>query len=327
MSRSRSSFPSASSYLAEHLQRIDEDEQVICALCRKSSEPLSGGALPDDVNDISGPWSLYNGERHDIEHVYVHRQCAVGPIHLTSSLSFLTERRQLWSPRCFVDSKSGEMQNVALEVIRARSLFCDVCRKSGAAIGCLEPRCRRSFHLACAEQALCFIDRQSYRLLCGECGSVDLFKRYFSDVDPNSLLFATSTQLYEMAKKHIARKVAADQEQVSPHYTLARILLYMLSRNRGVIDKVHEANGEVRTASIGSALSRSLGAAAVTPAPADLSAVCGLDDVVTMLKEAVLLPLVYPALLKRLHVRPSRGILLHGPPGTGKVGTGSERHC
>lgn len=44
----------------------------------------------------------------------------------------------------------------------------------------------------------------------------------------------------------------------------------------------------------------------------------GLDSAKTLLKEAVLYPLVYPKLFTRLPI-PWKGILLYGPPGTGKT--------
>ncbi len=45
----------------------------------------------------------------------------------------------------------------------------------------------------------------------------------------------------------------------------------------------------------------------------------GLGDTVDQLREMVELPLRYPELFQRLGVDPPRGVLLHGPPGTGKT--------
>ena len=45
----------------------------------------------------------------------------------------------------------------------------------------------------------------------------------------------------------------------------------------------------------------------------------GIGDTVRQLRELVELPLRYPELFRRLGVDPPKGVLLHGPPGTGKT--------
>ena len=45
----------------------------------------------------------------------------------------------------------------------------------------------------------------------------------------------------------------------------------------------------------------------------------GLGDTIDQIREMVELPLRYPELFQRLGVDPPRGVLLHGPPGTGKT--------
>lgn len=49
------------------------------------------------------------------------------------------------------------------------------------------------------------------------------------------------------------------------------------------------------------------------------SSVGGLSAQIDQLKEAIQLPLQAPEVLRRYGVRPPRGVLLHGPPGTGKT--------
>ncbi|MBV9840517.1 MAG: CDC48 family AAA ATPase [Sphingomonadaceae bacterium] len=45
----------------------------------------------------------------------------------------------------------------------------------------------------------------------------------------------------------------------------------------------------------------------------------GLGDTIDQIREMVELPLRYPELFERLGVEPPKGVLLHGPPGTGKT--------
>lgn len=45
----------------------------------------------------------------------------------------------------------------------------------------------------------------------------------------------------------------------------------------------------------------------------------GMGDTIDQLREMVELPLRYPELFQRLGVEPPKGVLLHGPPGTGKT--------
>ncbi|MBH0014798.1 AAA family ATPase, partial [Pseudoalteromonas sp. NZS100_1] len=45
----------------------------------------------------------------------------------------------------------------------------------------------------------------------------------------------------------------------------------------------------------------------------------GLGDTIDQLREMVELPLRYPELFERLGVDPPKGVMLHGPPGTGKT--------
>ncbi|XBW38299.1 hypothetical protein QEN19_003888 [Hanseniaspora menglaensis] len=56
-----------------------------------------------------------------------------------------------------------------------------------------------------------------------------------------------------------------------------------------------------------------------SPPLSDLSQLGGMDDIVSQLMELIGLPILHPEIYKTTGVEPSRGILLHGPPGCGKT--------
>ncbi|HUD29502.1 MAG TPA: CDC48 family AAA ATPase [Novosphingobium sp.] len=97
----------------------------------------------------------------------------------------------------------------------------------------------------------------------------------------------------------------------APAYALTQIRLNVVSTTprgivhidentevelREVFEEAHDARGDVNYDDVG-----------------------GMGDTIRQLREMVELPLRYPELFTRLGVAPPKGVLLHGPPGTGKT--------
>lgn len=124
-----------------------------CAFCHKEDlsgfDPgvwhpeLGGEALVGySLGQLRGLWELK--ELH--ERFFAHRQCAI------------------WAPMVF--RKGPEWRNVPQELHRARGILCAECRRGGAANGCVSPACRKSYHLACAGAAHCYLDYRKHILYC-----------------------------------------------------------------------------------------------------------------------------------------------------------------
>lgn len=122
-----------------------------------------------------------------------------------------------------------------------------------------------------------------------------------------------------------------------PHHTARSAALATTSRASGVGGAMHTLAGNIlgnpknsggSGGGGGDAGGRRLNAGGVASAgdvqpmavdgSVDWGKVGGLEGHVEALKEMVLLPLLYPEVFDGLGVTPPRGVLFHGPPGTGK---------
>ncbi|XP_042670346.1 G2/M phase-specific E3 ubiquitin-protein ligase isoform X2 [Centrocercus urophasianus] len=68
------------------------------------------------------------------------------------------------------------IEDIRKEVNRAARLVCNICRKKGASIGCVAPKCKRSYHFPCGLQKECvFQFMEDFRSYCWEHKPVQIF--------------------------------------------------------------------------------------------------------------------------------------------------------
>ncbi|XP_015720452.1 G2/M phase-specific E3 ubiquitin-protein ligase isoform X4 [Coturnix japonica] len=68
------------------------------------------------------------------------------------------------------------VEDIRKEVNRAARLACNICRKKGASIGCVAPKCKRSYHFPCGLQKECvFQFMEDFRSYCWEHKPVQIF--------------------------------------------------------------------------------------------------------------------------------------------------------
>ncbi|KAI8827196.1 P-loop containing nucleoside triphosphate hydrolase protein [Fimicolochytrium jonesii] len=80
------------------------------------------------------------------------------------------------------------------------------------------------------------------------------------------------------------------------------------SSNSETTDPSHELVGSFEKLSLGKK---------ITPKPID--PIPGLEKAYQGLMDVIMYPLLYPAMIEKLHVEPPKGVLLYGPPGVGKT--------
>ncbi|KAK6150097.1 hypothetical protein DH2020_017622 [Rehmannia glutinosa] len=115
---------------------------VRCAFCQSSEESEASGSM---VHYLNG--KLVTDHRNATGALHVHRNC--------------TE----WAPNVYFDD--DKVINLENELSRSRRITCCCCGIKGAALGCYEKSCRKSFHVTCARLTPeCRWDCENFVMLC-----------------------------------------------------------------------------------------------------------------------------------------------------------------
>ncbi|KAL5716339.1 hypothetical protein ACHQM5_018050 [Ranunculus cassubicifolius] len=117
--------------------------QISCVFCHSPKESEASGKMMHYSNGKSVAPN-YHGE-HSV--IHAHRNC--------------TE----WAPNVYFDDETAI--NLESELARSKKIKCSLCGIKGAALGCYEKSCRKSFHVPCAKLVQqCRWDTDNFVMLC-----------------------------------------------------------------------------------------------------------------------------------------------------------------
>ncbi|XP_051125585.1 protein BREAST CANCER SUSCEPTIBILITY 1 homolog [Andrographis paniculata] len=116
---------------------------ICCAFCQSSEETEASGSLVQYVNGKL----VEDNHSAKTEGIHVHKYCAE------------------WAPNVYFEDDS--IINLETELSRSRRITCSCCGTKGAALGCYEKSCRKSFHVTCARLTPeCRWDYEHFVMLC-----------------------------------------------------------------------------------------------------------------------------------------------------------------
>ncbi|TVU20642.1 hypothetical protein EJB05_36857 [Eragrostis curvula] len=117
--------------------------KVFCAFCQSSDITEDSGEMVHYHNGKQVP-AEFNGGAHVI---HSHKNCLE------------------WAPDVYFEDES--VFNLTTELARSKRIKCACCGIKGAALGCFEMSCRKSFHVTCAKLIPeCRWDNENFVMLC-----------------------------------------------------------------------------------------------------------------------------------------------------------------
>ncbi|KAK9907858.1 hypothetical protein M0R45_000045 [Rubus argutus] len=242
------------------------------------------GDEPGWLGRLLGPIN----DRYGIAGTWVHQHCAV------------------WSPEVYF-AGVGCLKNIRAALFRGRALKCTRCGRPGATIGCRVDRCSRTYHLPCARAMNCVFDHRKFLIAC--TGHRKLFQPLgYQYLSHKKKLKAKKMKLEIRKLSNDAwRKDIEAEEKWLENCGDDEEFLKRESK------RLHRDLVRIAPVYIGGSDSES------GKLFQGWESVAGLQNVITCMKEVVILPLLYPEFFDSLSLTPPRGVLLHGYPGTGKT--------
>ncbi|KAL1555779.1 protein BREAST CANCER SUSCEPTIBILITY 1 [Salvia divinorum] len=114
---------------------------ICCAFCQSSEESEASGIM---VHYVGGKLVMDDARKNVI---HVHKNCAE------------------WAPNVYFEDDT--VVNLENELSRSRRIRCCCCGIKGAALGCYDKSCRKSFHVPCARLTPeCRWDSENFVMLC-----------------------------------------------------------------------------------------------------------------------------------------------------------------
>ncbi|KAM7258640.1 hypothetical protein ACFE04_014381 [Oxalis oulophora] len=118
-------------------------EKLQCAFCHSSEDSEPPGQMAHYHNGRSVALDFNGGTKI----IHCHKECAE------------------WAPNVYFENDTAI--NLEAELARSRRIKCCCCGLKGAALGCYEKSCRKSFHVPCAKMTpQCRWDSDNFVMLC-----------------------------------------------------------------------------------------------------------------------------------------------------------------
>lgn len=126
-----------------HLLAVSSTNKIQCAFCQSAKESEASGVM---VHYLKGK-PISGDETRGPNVIHSHKYC--------------TE----WAPNVFF--QDDDAINLEAELARSRKIKCGLCGTRGAALGCFQKSCRKSFHVTCAKMTPNFRwDYDNFVALC-----------------------------------------------------------------------------------------------------------------------------------------------------------------